>query len=84
MMNTETTITQLKQIEQQTIGQWRNPTWSVIRKFRLTASKFGAVIEAYQKRSYPLSLFKSLLGEYDVSKVREIEWGRNNENENNH
>ena len=52
--------------------------WHIARKKRLTASNFGAVLTA--KRPTP-SLIERLLGERDISKVRAIAWGVNNEAE---
>lgn len=36
---------------QQTCGQRENPLWAVVRKHRLTASNFGAVLSAVRKQS---------------------------------
>ena len=48
------------------------------RRGRLTASNFGSVLKA--KRITP-SLVKRLLGEYDLFKVKAVQWGVNNEKE---
>ena len=48
------------------------------RKGRLTAGNFGPVLTA--KRVTP-SLLKRLMGEYDLSGVKAITWGVNNEKE---
>lgn len=48
------------------------------RRGRLTASNFGSVLKA--KRTPP-SLVKRLLGEYDLSRVKVVKWGVNNEEE---
>jgi hypothetical protein len=62
-----------------TIGQRDNPLWHLIRRQRLTASKFGVVLHA--KRVTP-SLIKRLMGEkYDISRVKAATWGFNNETE---
>lgn len=61
-----------------TIGQRNNPTWHLARRGRLTASNFGSVLKA--KRVTP-SLLKRLLGEYDLSGVKAVQWGVNNEQE---
>lgn len=50
----------------------------MIRKSRLTASNFGSILSA--KRVTP-SLIKRLLGEYDLTRVRAIQWGITNEPE---
>nr|CAH7769220.1 unnamed protein product [Callosobruchus chinensis] len=73
---TEETI---KNVEKMTIGQSNNANWLVARKYRLTSSKFGAVIAAYKRNKYPKSLFKGLLEGYDLSGVQAIQWGKENE-----
>lgn len=73
-VNSETTT----KISMMTLGQRTNPTWHLVRKGRLTASNFGVVLMA--KRTTP-SLIKRLLGEYDISRVKAIAWGVNNEPE---
>ena len=69
---------QILSVSNITIGQRSNPAWHLARKGRLTASNFGAVLAA--KRVTP-SLLKKLLGEYDLSGVKAIQWGVNNEAE---
>ena len=49
-----------------------------MRKGRLTASNFGSVLNA--GRITP-SLLKRLLGEYDLSRVKAVQWGVQNEAE---
>lgn len=66
----------IKRVSEITVGQRSNPAWHQARKGRLTASNFGAVLKA--KRATP-SLIKRLLGEYDISKVRAVAWGVDNE-----
>ena len=68
----------IETVSQLTIGQRDNPSWHLIRKGRLTASNFGCVMNA--KRATP-SLIKRLLGEYDLSRVKAVTWGVNNEEE---
>lgn len=46
-----------------TAGQVSNEKWYLVRKFRLTASNFGAIIAACRRNRFPVSLFKTLLGE---------------------
>lgn len=60
-----------------TVGQRDNPACHLARKGRLTASNFGSVLKA--KRVTP-SLLKHL-GEYDLSRVKAVQWGVNNEEE---
>lgn len=66
-------------IEQLTHGQQSNPLWYAVRTGRLTASKFGMVLKACRRKSYPPSLFKSLLSQYDLSKVKSVQWGIDHE-----
>ena len=68
----------IQKVSNVTVGQRDNPLWQLVRNGRLTASNFGSVLNA--KRATP-SLIKRLLGEYDVSKVKAVVWGVNNENE---
>lgn len=65
-------------VSQITVGQRDNPNWHLARRGRLTASNFGSVLHA--KRVTP-SLLKRLLGEYDISRVKAVQWGVNNEAE---
>jgi len=68
----------IKEVSQLTAGQRDNPSWQMIRKDRLTASNFGCVLNA--KRVTP-SLLKWLLGDYDLSRVKAVQWGVTNEPE---
>ena len=68
----------IARISQLTVVQRDNPAWHLARRGRLTASNFGSVLNA--KRVTP-SLVKRLLGEYDLSRVKAIQWGVNNEKE---
>ncbi|KXJ24866.1 Exonuclease [Exaiptasia diaphana] len=61
-----------------TMGQRDNSSWHLARRGRLTASNFGSVLNC--KRVTP-SLLKRLLGEYDLSRVKAVQWGTNNEKE---
>ncbi|KAJ7376282.1 hypothetical protein OS493_035643 [Desmophyllum pertusum] len=65
----------ISRISEITVGQRNNPTWHLARRGRLTASNFGCVLKA--KRITP-SLLKRLLGEYDLSRVKAVQWGVNN------
>uniref|UniRef100_V5GT43 YqaJ viral recombinase domain-containing protein n=1 Tax=Anoplophora glabripennis TaxID=217634 RepID=V5GT43_ANOGL len=66
-------------ITQSTIGQSKNPNWLVARKYRLTAIHFGEVLAACKRDRYPPSLFKNLLGDYDVTGVQAVQWGLQHE-----
>ena len=58
-----------------TTGQRTNPLWLMYRKGRVTASNFGYILPAIARESYPPSLFKRLLGEYDLSGVKSVQFG---------
>ena len=60
------------------MGQKNNPVWHLARRGRLTASNFDSVLKA--KKVTPL-LVKRLLGEYDLSRVKAVQWKVNNEKE---
>ena len=66
----------IQEIAKLTVGQRENPAWSMLRKGRLTASNFGPVLAA---KRVSQSLLKRLMGEYDLSGVKAITWGVNNE-----
>lgn len=68
----------IQQVSHFTAGQRDNPSWQMIRKSRLTASNFGSILNA--KRVTP-SLIKRLLGEYDLTRVKAVQWGITNEPE---
>ena len=65
-------------ISELTVGQQDNLAWFLAKRGRLTASNFGSVLKA--KRITP-SLIKRLLEEYDLSRVKAVQWGVNNEEE---
>ncbi|CAG9763887.1 unnamed protein product [Ceutorhynchus assimilis] len=69
----------IKDIAATTTGQVSNEKWFLVRKFRLTASNFGAIIAACQRNRFPVSLFKTLLGEYNLDGIKAIQWGRTHE-----
>lgn len=56
----------VEHIAEITVGQAQNELWLIMRKFRLTASNFGAVLNACQKNKFPESLFKSLIGMFNI------------------
>lgn len=64
-----------------TIGQSSNEQWLVIRKYRLTASNFGAVLAACKRGRFPPSLFRQLTDGYNLSSALAVQWGKNNENQ---
>ena len=65
-------------ISEITVGQRNNPTWHLTRRGRLTASSFGCVLKA---KLVTQSILKRLLGEYNLSGVKAVQWGANNEQE---
>ena len=68
------------QVEEMTRGQADNPLWSVYRRGRLTASNFGPVVRCLNSNRKPSqSLLHTLLGTKDLSKMRAVQWGKNNE-----
>ncbi|XP_072394135.1 uncharacterized protein [Diabrotica undecimpunctata] len=69
----------IRSVHDMTIGQAYNQNWLIARKYRLTSSKFGPVIAAYNRGKYPKSLFTNLLEGYDLNGVQAIQWGRENE-----
>ncbi len=58
--NAGLTDIEVVQIEGLTRGQSENPAWHEMRRGRLTASNFGAVLKAIARRSYPPSLLRRL------------------------
>ncbi|VEN52943.1 unnamed protein product [Callosobruchus maculatus] len=62
----------IKLIAEQTVGQQSNPRWFLARKNRLTASNFSAVIAACGRQRFPPSLFKRLLGTYNMEHLKAI------------
>nr|CAI5854245.1 unnamed protein product [Callosobruchus analis] len=77
-------IDQIRKIAAATVGQHSNELWLITHKLRLTSSKFGLILGAYKRnietgRSFPKSLFTSLVEGYSLSKVMAVQWGRHNE-----
>ena len=66
----------IREVSVLTTGQRDNPAWHLARKGRLTASNFGAVLKA---KRVTLALTTRLLGDCDLSRVRAIAWGVDNE-----
>ncbi|CAL8366427.1 unnamed protein product [Boreogadus saida] len=61
-----------QQIERATVGQAKNALWSAYRQKRITASNFGLVLAAVKRKSYPPSLFKTLLGQYNLKQGSKV------------
>ena len=72
----ELTKENIVKMSQVTVLQSRNDAWHMLRKGRLTASNFGPVLQA---RKVTQALIKRVLGEYDLSGVKAVMWGNNNE-----
>ncbi|XP_061587156.1 uncharacterized protein LOC133451994 [Cololabis saira] len=69
-----------QQIERATVGQAKNALWSAYRQKRITASNFGLVLAAVKRKSYPPSLFKTLLGQYNLKEgSKACDWGIHHE-----
>ncbi|XP_065191124.1 uncharacterized protein LOC135822310 [Sycon ciliatum] len=67
---------QIVAVEKATHGQNSNATWSLLRKGRITASNFGPVLKTISSGRQPSkSLFTRLLGQYDLSGQKAIQWG---------
>ncbi|XP_056441516.1 uncharacterized protein LOC130378936 [Gadus chalcogrammus] len=65
-----------QQIERATVGQAKNALWSAYRQKRIAASNFGLVLAAVKRKSYPPSLFKTLLGQYNLKQgSKACDWG---------
>jgi hypothetical protein len=71
----------IRSVAKQTVGQSSNLLWCQVRKLRLTASNFGAVIQAINRNSFPPSLKKKLTAAYDLATISAVAWGFNHEAE---
>lgn len=74
-------LNQIKQIANKTIGQSENIKWSLYRQYRLTASNFHKILMCMRKNKpiFPISLYKTLLGQYRIDSMKSIQWGRTHE-----
>ncbi|XP_056003436.1 uncharacterized protein LOC125662308 [Ostrea edulis] len=63
-----------------TKGQRNNPMWSVVRKYRITASNFGAVLSS-KRRRITLSLKKRLMSAYNLESIRAVDWSITHEDD---
>ncbi|XP_062611462.1 uncharacterized protein LOC134273287 [Saccostrea cucullata] len=64
----------IKSTAEATKRQRTNPMWAVMRKNRITASNFGAVLNLKRKR-LTASLKKRLMSSYNLESVKSIAWG---------
>lgn len=69
----------IEKIATYTNGQSENIKWSLYRQYRITASNFHKVLKCINRNKFPPSLFKTLLGNYNLNSVRSIQWGKNHE-----
>lgn len=53
---------EILEIGEATVGQFKNPQFCILRKFRLTSSNFGVILSAAKRNKYPPSLYNRLLG----------------------
>jgi len=51
----------------------------VKRLYRITASNFGPVLNAINRYKYNPSLFKKLIGTYELDGIKSIQWSKENE-----
>jgi len=70
---------QIEEIAAQTVGQSDNIKWSFYRQYRITASNFSKVLKSVKRNRYPPSLFKTLIGSYNLESYRSVQWGKNHE-----
>jgi len=56
----------IKRIASETVEQSENIKCCLYRKYRLTSSNFHKILQSIKRNSYPISLFKTLLGTYCV------------------
>lgn len=66
-------------VEKLTQGQATNSLWLILRKGRVTSSKFGSILKSCARSNFTDSFFKSILGEYNLQGVKAIQWGIDNE-----
>ncbi|XP_072399541.1 uncharacterized protein [Diabrotica undecimpunctata] len=69
----------IKKIVHETTGQVLNEKWFLARKYRITSSNFGSIISCCKRNKYPESLFKTLIGAYNLDGIKSIQWGRTHE-----
>ena len=65
----------LKIFSKKTTGQRTNSLWGIYRKGRITSSNFGLILKASNTNKIPPSLIKTLKGEYQLDRVKTVQWG---------
>ena len=66
-------------IQSMSVGQRNNPLWLDARQWRVTSSNFGRVCNRHFRHSYPLSLLKTVLGDYGTPHSAALQWGCDHE-----
>ena len=66
-------------IQSMSVGQRNNPLWLDARQWRVTSSNFGRVCNRQFRQSYPLSLIKTILGDYGTPHSAALQWGCDHE-----
>ena len=66
-------------IQNMSVGQRNNPLWLDARQWRVTSSNFGRVCNRQFRHSYPLSLLKTVLGDYGTPHSAALQWGCDHE-----
>ena len=66
----------IKDLEKATRGQGRNPNWGIYRKGRITSSNFAMCLT---NRKPSPSTMKTIVGQYDISGVKAVQYGLHHE-----
>jgi len=66
-------------IQSMSVGQRNNPLWLDARQWRVTLSTFDRVYNRQFRQSYPLSLLKTILGDYGTPHSVALQWGCDHE-----
>ena len=82
--NVKVSKEQQEYVAEKTKLQQKSRYWGIYRRLRLTASNFGIVLKAIDRkentgRPFPPSFFKSLTGEYNLERKDPIIWGNMHE-----
>ena len=68
-------------IQNMSVGQRNNPLWLDARQWRVTSSNFGKVCNRNFKQLYPVSLIKTILGDYGFFNTAALQWGCDHESD---
>jgi len=66
---------EIKSLASETIGQHLNSMWLIKKRYIITASNFGLILNAIQRNRYPPPLFKKFFGAYKLDGIKAIQWG---------